>query len=301
MINSKFLKSSINNNSMHKFITSSLTILLLLNLQAQINIPAGSSAASVTTTVGLTEISIEYFRPKMKGRKIFGPDRSALLEYGDMWRTGANSGTKITLSTSTRIGGTEVSAGTYLILTIPGENKFDFMLYEDPSIGSNFSKIEADKIIVNIKVDNVKSLTMIETLTFQISDLSADNTQANIHFQWADASWKVPIEVSFDKIVMEEIEQKTKVNLSNYMDAADYYLETGRDLNRALSWAQLFLAVRSNRKYYHLSTLAQIQAGLGMKKEALITTKESLEKSKAAGAKAYIKSNEDFIKELEGK
>ena len=283
---------------MYKYITSSLTILLLMNLHAQINIPAGSSAASVTTIVGLTEISIEYFRPKMKGRKIFGPDRNALLEYGDMWRTGANSGTKITLSTSAKIGGIEVSAGTYLILSRPGENQFDFILYEDPSIGSNFSKIEADKMVVNIKVDNIKSSTMIETLTFQISDLSADNTQANIHFQWADASWKVPIEVSFDKIVMEEIEQKTKVNLSNYMDAASYYLETGKDLNQALSWAQLFLAVESNRRYYHLSRLAQIQAGLGMKKEALITTRESLKKSKAAGAKAYIKSNEDFIKKL---
>tara|TARA_A100000164_G_scaffold79717_1_gene67464 strand:- start:365 stop:1225 length:861 start_codon:yes stop_codon:yes gene_type:complete len=286
---------------MNKFITSSLTMLLLFNLHAQINIPAGSSAASITTMVGLTEISIEYFRPKMKGRKIFGSDKNALLEYGDMWRTGANSGTKITLSTSAKIGGIEVSAGTYLILTRPGENQFDFILYEDPNIGSNFSKIEADKIIVNIKVDNNKSSTMIETLTFQISDLSADNTKANIHFQWADASWKVPIEVSFDKIVMEEIEQKTKVNLSNYMDAASYYLETGKDLNQALSWAQLFLAVESNRKYYHLSRLAQIQAGLGMKKEALITTKESLEKSKAAGAKAYVKSNEDFIKKLKSK
>ena len=215
-------------------------MLLLLNLHAQINIPAGSSAASVTTMVGLTEISIEYFRPKMKGRKIFGPDRNALLEYGDMWRTGANSGTKITLSTSAKIGSIEVSAGTYLILTRPGENQFDFILYGDPSIVSNFSKLEADKIIVNIKADNVKSSTMIETLSFQISDLSADNTQANIHFQWADASWKVPIEVSFDKIVMEEIEQKTKVNLSNYMNAASYYLETGKDLKQALSWAQLF-------------------------------------------------------------
>ena len=286
---------------MYKYITSSFAMLLLVNLHAQINIPAGSSAASVTTMVGLTEISIDYFRPKMKGRKIFGPDRNALLEYGDMWRTGANSGTKITLSTSAKIGGIEVSAGTYLILTRPGENQFDFILYGDPTIGSNFSKMEADKILVNIKVDNIKSSAMIETLTFQISDLSADNTQAKIHFQWADASWKVPIEVSFDEIVMEEIERKTKVNLSNYMDAATYYLETGKDLNQALSWAQLFLAVESNRRYFHLNKLAKIQAGLGMKKEALLTTQESLRKAKAASAKAYIKINEDFIKKLKSK
>ncbi|MAJ50633.1 MAG: hypothetical protein CMB82_03330 [Flammeovirgaceae bacterium] len=275
--------------------------LFLLNAQAQINLPAASSAASVTTKVGLTEVSIVYFRPKMKGRKIFGSDKSALLEYGSMWRTGANSGTKITLSTQAKIGGVEVPAGTYLIITTPGESQFNFMLYGDPSIGSNFSKIEENKILVNIKVDNLKSSNMVETLTFQISDLSEDNTQANIHFQWADASWKVPIEVTFDEIVMAEIADKTKVDLSNYMAAASYYLETGKDLNQALSWAKLFLAVENNRKYYYLKRLAEIQAGLGMKKEAIKTTKEALEKSKVAGDNAYIKSNEAFMKELKSK
>ena len=137
-----------------------------------------------------------------------------------MWRTGANSGTTLTLSTPAKIGGAEVPAGTYLIITTPGDDQFDFILYGDPSIGSNFSKMKSDHILVNMKVDNLKSTDMIETLTFQISDLSADNTQANIHFQWADAAWKVPIEVSFDEIVMAEIAAKTQVDLSNYMAAA---------------------------------------------------------------------------------
>mgnify|MGYP000924339517 FL=1 len=286
---------------MYKFITYSLMMLFISTLQAQINLPAGSPAASVTTTVGLTEVSISYFRPKMKGRKIFGLDGSALLEYGVMWRTGANSGTTLTLSTPAKIGGAEVPAGTYLIITTPGDDQFDFILYGDPSIGSNFSKMKSDHILVNMKVDNLKSTDMIETLTFQISDLSADNTQANIHFQWADASWKVPIEVSFDEIVMKEIAAKTQVNLSNYMAAASYYLETGKDLNQALSWAQSFLAVESNRRYFYLSGLAKIQAGLGMKKEAIKTSEESLEKAKTAGDNAYIKSNEAFIKKLKKK
>ena len=286
---------------MYKFITYCLMTLLMFNVQAQINLPAGSSAASVTTTVGLTEVSIKYFRPKMKGRKIFGSNGSALLEYGSMWRTGANSGTTLTLSTPAKIGGVEVPAGTYLIITTPGDDQFDFMLYGDPSIGSNFSKIKADQILVNMKVDNIKSSTMIETLTFQISDLSEDNSKANIHFQWADASWKVPMEVNFDELVMKEIAAKTQVNLSSYMAAAGYYLETGKDLNQALSWAQRFLAVESNRRYFYLNTLAKIQAGLGMKKEAIKTSEESLEKAKTAGDGAYIKSNEAFIKELKTK
>jgi len=286
---------------MYKFIIYSLMTLFMFSVQAQINLPAGSSAASVTTTVGLTEVSIKYFRPKMKGRKIFGSDGSALLEYGSMWRTGANSGTTLTLSTPAKIGGAEVPAGTYLIITTPGDDQFDFILYGDPSIGSNFSKMKSDHILVNMKVDNLKSTDMIETLTFQISDLSADNTQANIHFQWADAAWKVPIQVNFDEIVMADIAAKTQIDLSNYMAAASYYLETGKDLNQALLWAQSFLAIESNRRYYYLNRLAKIQAGLGMKKEAIKTSEESLEKAKTASDSAYIKSTEAFIKELKTK
>ena len=69
---------------MYKFITYCLMTLLMFNVQALINLPAGSSAASVTTTVGLTKVSIKYFRPKMKGRKIFGSNGSALLEENNV-------------------------------------------------------------------------------------------------------------------------------------------------------------------------------------------------------------------------
>jgi hypothetical protein len=85
------------------------------------------------------------------------------------------------------------------------------------------------------------------------------------------------------------------------MAAAGYYLETGKDLNQALSWAQRFLAVESNRRYFYLNTLAKIQAGLGMKKEAIRTSEESLEKAKTASDSAYIKSTGAFIKELKTK
>ncbi|MDH5400446.1 MAG: DUF2911 domain-containing protein [Cyclobacteriaceae bacterium] len=68
-------------------------------LLAQISQPIASPPGSVTSTVGLTEIQIDYFRPKMKGRKIFGEGEGYLLPYGVMWRTGANSGSKITLAT----------------------------------------------------------------------------------------------------------------------------------------------------------------------------------------------------------
>ena len=210
-----------------------------------------------------------------------------------MWRTGANSGTRLTVSTPAKIGGVEVPAGTYLIITTPGEDQFEFMLYSDASIGSDFSKIVEEKIKVVLKTNVIKSTEITETLTFQISDISADNTSANIHFQWSNISWKVPIEVNFDKLVMEQIAINTQVNPANYMAAANYYLETGKDLNQALEWAKSYLSIEANQnQYWNYHSFAKIQAALGMKKDAITNAEISLEAAKKGfGDAAYVKRN----------
>src|ERR1700712_3464390 len=87
---------------------------------AQIETPSASSAGSVSSTVGLTEVKIDYFRPKMKGRKIFGEGAGVLLPNGKIWRTGANNGTKITFSDNVKVEGVAVAKGSYLIFTWPG-------------------------------------------------------------------------------------------------------------------------------------------------------------------------------------
>ena len=77
-----------------KTILSLVLVALCLVSQAQVKTPAASPAGSVTTVVGLTDVKIDYSRPRIKGRKIFGEGAGFLTPYGSIWRTGANNGTK---------------------------------------------------------------------------------------------------------------------------------------------------------------------------------------------------------------
>ena len=91
--------------------------------EAQIQTPAASPAGSVSSTIGLTEVKIDYFRPRLKGRKIFG-EKDVMYPYGTIWRTGANNGTKISFSDDVKVEGIDVPKGEYLIFTWPGANEW---------------------------------------------------------------------------------------------------------------------------------------------------------------------------------
>lgn len=271
---------------------------------AQINTPAPSPAGSVTTMVGLTEVKIDYFRPSMKGRQIFGEGDDYLLQLGELWRTGANSGTKLTLSTDAKVAGVDVKEGTYLILSVPGKEEFEFILYSDPSIGGNMSRVEDEKKVVSTKVKVTEMPWDIETMTFSIQNIAADNTSADIWFGWEKSSFSVPIEVEYDEMVMKDIASKTKVRPGNYMQAANYYLNAGKDLNQALEWVNMYLAIGENSKqFWNVYTKARILAELGMKKEAIAAAEESIATAKAneGGDFGYIKRNEDLIAEVKAK
>ena len=101
---------------------------------AQIDMPAPSPAGSVYSKVGLTDINIDYSRPKVKGRKIFGEGSDYLQPYGQLWRTGANAGTILTTDKDLMVEGTNLPAGEYMILTVPGKDTWDFIFYKDKSI-----------------------------------------------------------------------------------------------------------------------------------------------------------------------
>jgi tetratricopeptide (TPR) repeat protein len=109
------------------------------------------------------------------------------------------------------------------------------------------------------------------------------------------------MKVSFDEAVMASIEKNTQVNPGNYTTAANYYLNNGKDLNKALEWMNMYLAVGENGKqFWHVHTKAKILAKMGNKKEAIATAKASLElaKNSERGDFGYIKNNEDLIASL---
>ena len=106
---------------------------------AQISTPAASPAGKVYAKVGLTDVDISYSRPKMKGRKIFGAGDDFLVPYGKIWRTGANSGTIITIEKDIMVEGQDLPAGEYMIITFPNKDAWEVVFYNDKSIGANMS------------------------------------------------------------------------------------------------------------------------------------------------------------------
>ncbi len=280
-----------------------LCVLVSFGVTAQIQTPAPSPAGSVSSTVGLTEISIDYFRPGVKGREIFGTGDQFLEQYGEIWRTGANAGTIINFSTDVKIAGQDVKAGKYQIVSIPGADEWQVMFHTE-MIGGNMNNYKEENVAAKATVATMKLGNSVERMTFQISDISEDNTSANIHFSWDDVAFKVPVSVDFDETVMKDIAAKTQVQPGNYVQAANYYLATGKDLEQALDWMNLYLAIEGNaNQFWNVHTKARILAAMGNKKEAIATAEDSLEKAKnnENGDFGYIKRNEDLIAEVKKK
>lgn len=287
---------------------------------AQVQTPAASPQGSVSTTVGLTEIKVDYARPLARGRKIFGEDvkkdapaatasakkkgvveapaQPALVPYGKIWRTGANYGTKISFSDDVTVEGIAVPKGEYLIFTWPGASEWTVSIYKDVNLGGDTDKYDKSKEAANFKVKPEKLTEKVETFTINIGDISNDYKQAKVQLAWENTSVKFTVGVDYEEKVMKSIEANTKVNPYNYFQAAVYYLENGKDLKQALEWVNK-AADGMGSPFWVLHQKAKIQKALGDKEGAIATANASLESAKKANNRDYQIMNEDLIKSLQ--
>ena len=114
---------------MKKVLLILMAFTMAYSVNAQITTPQPSPFSKIEQKVGLTDVTLEFSRPAMRGRTIFGN----LVPYGKMWRTGANANTKITFSTDVTVGGSTLKAGTYAVFTTPNETSWDVIFYSDAS------------------------------------------------------------------------------------------------------------------------------------------------------------------------
>lgn len=281
---------------MKKILLIGAMVMMFFVSEAQIQTPAASPAGSVSSMIGLTEVKVEYFRPRLKGRKIFG-EKDVMYPHGTIWRTGANNGTKISFSTDVKVENIDVPKGEYLIFTWPGAGEWTVSLYKDVSLGGNTAGYDASKEAARFKVKTKKLAEKVETFTISIDDIAADNKSGKITLAWENTAVPITVVVDYDAQVMKSIADNTKVNPGNYFQAASYYLETGRDLNKALEWVNI--ALESNPKaYWMLHQKAKIQKALGDKKGALETATASLNSAKQANNRDYQNMNQELINTL---
>lgn len=271
------------------------------NGSAQIKTPAPSPAGSVSATVGLTEIEINYSRPQTKGRKIFGDGDAFLVPNGQLWRAGANAGTTIKFSDDVKVAGKDLAAGEYLFLATPGASEWEVVFYTDIALGGNVSGYDDAKAALKAKVKTSKLTEAVSTLTYNVSDISENSENANIQLAWENTAVNIPVQVSYDEQVMAAIAKNTVVDPANLMAAARYYLSTGKNLDQALTWADAYLTTGENSKqFWNVHAKAQILAKQGNKKEAIKVAKESIAIAKAnpSGDFGYVKRNEELIASL---
>jgi hypothetical protein len=282
---------------MKRILVLALAMYLTAHVYAQVKVPPPSPSATVTTVVGLSDIKIEYSRPKAKGRKIFGNGNDYVVPFGALWRTAANDGSKVTFTDDVKFGNVDVPKGTYLLLSIPDAQNWTIILYKDVAMGGNTDTYDQTKDQARIVIKADKLTEKVETFTVEIADLSENGRTANLQLMWENTSVKVPISVDVDAKVMRSIELNTKIIPNNLVVAATYYLENGKDLNQALRWINTALE-SSPDAFWMLYHKARIQKALNDKNGALTTSKTAWEEAKKAGREDFQRMNEDLQKSL---
>ncbi|TYC18134.1 DUF2911 domain-containing protein [Bizionia gelidisalsuginis] len=261
-------------------------------MKAQIEIPQPSPFSKVEQKVGLTDVTLEYSRPGMRDREVFGN----LVPYGKVWRTGANINSKITFSEDVMVGGSDVKAGSYAIYTKPNVDSWEIYLYSTTQNWGLPEKWDDSKVVATVKAEAYKLPMQIETFTMGFDDLTSSSALLGI--MWSDIYVGLPFTVHTDKTVSTSIDKALNgPSASDYYSAATYYLEEGKDAKKANEWMQKAISMMKDPQFYQLRKQSLIYAAVGDKKNAIKTAKMSLAKSKEAGNMDYVKMNEDSLKE----
>lgn len=258
----------------------------------QLRTPQPSSTTTIKQNFGLGSIELNYSRPGIKGRKVFGD----LVPFGKVWRTGANNATVVTFSDEVTIGGTKVPAGKYGLLTIPDKDKWTIIVTKATDVTSPADyKQESDVVRVDVKPTALGK--SVETFTMQFTDVK--NTSIALNISWDKTAVSLPITTDIDGKVMAQIDAAMKSDNAEkpYFPAAMYYMETGKDLNQALTWLDKAVEKDANA-FWVWHQRANVLAKLGKKKDAVESANKSIELAKVAKNADYVALNEKLLATL---
>ena len=278
---------------MKKIILSLFIVASTMTVTSQVKTPQASPAAKMEQVVGLTDVSVEYSRPGMRGRTIFGD----LVPYGKMWRTGANANTKVTFSTDVMIDGKTLPKGSYALFSKPSESSWDVYFYNDTSNWGTPREWDDTKVALKTSAKVYKMPMKVESFTITIDDLS--NNSAVIGMLWENSYVGIKFNVPTDKAVTESIAKvMAGPGAADYFAAAGYYLDENKDINKAKQWIDKAVDMTKDQpRFWYLRKQSLIYAKAGDKKGAIKAAKESLKHAEKANNADYVKMNKDALKE----
>ena len=275
---------------MKKFIIAIAMLGLFSIADAQVKTPAPSPAQTVKQEFGLSNIELSYSRPATKGRKIFGD----LVPFNAVWRTGANGATTLTFADAVIIGGTEIPAGKYGLLSIPNASSWTLIISKQTDVTSPAAyKQDEDVIRVTAKVKPLT--TKVENFTIQFDDIKAES--CDLIISWDKTSVNLPIKTNVDAKIMESIAASMKSEKPSYFQAGVYYLESGKDVTQAEAWLAKAVEAQPNAfwiRYQHARALAKLGKKAAAKEAAL----KSIELANAAKNQDYVTLNNKLISSL---
>ncbi len=278
---------------MKKIFTIVLFLAVSLGIQAQLETPQPSPFSKLEQKVGLTDVTLEYSRPGMKGRTIFGD----LVPYGKLWRTGANKNTMITFSDDVMIGESKVKAGSYAIFTTPNKTSWDVVFYGDTKNWGTPREWDDSKVVAKVTAEVMKMPMKMETFTMLLDDLSNDS--ATLGFLWEDVYVGVKIAFPTGEKVAKNIEKvMAGPGANDYYAAASYMFEADGDLNTAITYIDKAVELTKDKpRFWYLRKQSLIHAKAGKKDTAIAAAKASLKEAEAAKNEGYIKMNKASLKE----
>jgi len=277
---------------MKKIILLIFVFAMVLSTNAQIKTPQPSTSQKINQTVGLTEVTLEYSRPSMKGRLIFG----GLVPYDKVWRTGANANTKITFSEPVTIGGKKLKAGSYAIYTKPNAQVWEVFFYSDSNNWGNPQEWDDAKVATVVKANVFPMPMKIETFTITFDDIT--NNSANLGMLWENVYVAVPISFNTDATVSASIERTMNgPSAGDYYTAAVYYLNADKDIEKAKNWIDKAIEMSEKPAFWYYRQQSLIYAKSGDKKGAVDAALTSLKLAEEAGNDDYVALNRKSLKE----
>jgi len=250
-----------------------------------------SPGASISQTIGISTVTINYSRPSVKGRAIWGE----LVPYGwtlqgspepAPWRAGANENTVIHFSHDAKVEGQTVPAGSYgLFFTVNKDDTGEVILSKDyRSWGAFHYDPKQDQVRTNIKL---RPHAMTEILTYDFINLTKNS--AELVLNWENKQFPVKIEFAVDDIIManatEELKSTTGFNWVGWSSAANYALQNNLDTAQAMKWANQ--SITMNKNFTNLMVKAGILRKQGKTEEAAKIETEALTMASNAEVNAY--------------
>jgi hypothetical protein len=275
--------------------------------QAKVRLPQASQSASVMQTIGVTDLTITYHRPAVKGRMVWGdvpaaklaalgPNASTeatldgspgsgkelpLAPYGHVWRAGANDATKFVVTDDVLVNGQKLAAGAYSLHAIPGAGEWTIIFNKVADQWGSF-RYDAKQDALRVKVKPMPVAETQEWLSYEIPSVTPNSAQ--VVLRWEKVAVPFTVEVpNMDALVRSKVDAAVAANPNDWqipLTVANAYFNDDK-FDDASKWVDQSIKVKET--FQNLATKAQLLFAMGKKDEALTVAEKAVARGKADG------------------